>query len=113
MEAGPFELGANMKQRQQDVKPKMGLRGLLLRLAVAAAVVYLVVSLISGQLQVANKQQELDELNARVALQTEQNLEMQHLMEADEEQAYIERMVREKLGLVKPQERVYVDLTGQ
>lgn len=93
-------------------KPK-SLRGVLLRLGVGALVVYLVFSFISGQMKVADKRRQLAELNERVTLQAEQNRELERLMEADEEKAYVERMAREKLGYAWPTERVFIDLTGE
>lgn len=87
--------------------------GFLFKLAVAGAAVYLVVSFVGGQLKVAEKQRELEEVNARLELQQEKNEELQRLMESDDEDAYVERVAREKLGYARPRERVFVDLTGQ
>lgn len=89
------------------------LRGLLLKLGLAAVAVYLVFSFINGQMKVAQKQQELTELSARLEVQAEENRELERLMEADEERTYIERMAREKLGYARPQERVFIDLAGE
>lgn len=102
-----------MAKRQETKKKKSTFSGFLMKLAVLAAVAYLVVTFVSGQLQVAAKQRELDEVTARVELQAEQNRELQQLMDSGDEQAYIERMAREKLRYARPQDRIFVDLTGE
>lgn len=102
-----------MAKKSDEVKVKKSPLGVLLRLAVAGAAVYFVVSLVSGQLQVAEKQRELEALQARVSLQTEKNEELMRMLDADNDDAYIERMAREKLGYAKPGELVFVDLTGE
>lgn len=84
-----------------------------MKLAMAAAAIYLVVSLVSGQIKVAQKQRELEGMTLKVEQQIEKNNELQRLMEEDDEEAYIERVAREKLGHARPHERVFVDLTGQ
>lgn len=102
-----------MSAKTGKVKKKKKLSGILFRLCIAAAAVYLVVSFVDGQLQVANKQRELAEITARLEAQEETNRELQRLMDSDDEDAYIERMAREQLGYAKPYERVFIDLTGK
>jgi cell division protein FtsB len=94
-------------------KKKRGFRSLLLKLALAAVAVYLVAGFVGGQVQLAAKQRELAALSAQVAAQIQENRELARMMEEDNTDAYIERMAREKLGYVKPNERIFVDLTGE
>lgn len=96
------------KKRKQN-----GITSLLIKLAVAGASVYLVVSFVSGQLQVSEKQRKLAELDIKLETQTEQNAELERLMESGDEDAYVERMAREKLGYARPDERVFVDISGK
>lgn len=105
--------GDRMTKRKEAKKGKKSFPAFLLKLAVAAAAVYLVTTFIGGQLKVAAKQRELEEIAARVEQQAEVNRELQRMMDTDDEWAYIERVAREKLGYVRPHERVYIDLTGQ
>lgn len=100
--------------KQEKTKRKKGSAyKLLLRLAVAGAAVYLCVTFVGGQLKVAEKQQELAELNELVERQAEQNAELERLMESGDEDAYVERIAREKLGYARPDERVFVDISGK
>ena len=94
-------------------KPKSSFRGKLLKIAVALASAYLVVSFVSGQLEVSAKQHQLAEITAQVEQQAEKNIEMQAMMDAENEDAYIERVAREKLGYAYPNERVFIDISGE
>ncbi len=94
-------------------KKKRGFRSLLVKLALAAVAVYLLAGFVGGQIQLAAKQNELALLSQQVEAQTQENRELVRMMEEDDDTAYIERMAREKLGYAKPNERVFVDLTGE
>lgn len=81
-------------------------------MAVMGASAYVVVSFISGQLQVAAKQRELDAVTTQVEQQAERNREMLMMIGADNEDSYVERVAQEKLGYAHPNERVFVDISG-
>lgn len=102
-----------MANGKKQKRKKGSIYRILLRVAVAGAAVYLVVTLVNGQMQVAEKQQELSELNALMERQAEQNAELERLMESGDEDAYVERVAREKLGHARPDERVFVDISGK
>ena len=99
--------------KTKTVKKKASISGLVAKLLVAVLGVSLIANLVSGQLQAARMRQELDEVTQQVAQQQEQNQELQQIMESGDEDAYIERVAREKLGYARPGERVFVDITGQ
>ena len=86
---------------------------LVLYIGMAAAGISLVLSLISSQVEIVSKRQQLENVQALVAAQQAENTELQRTMEAEDEQAYIERVAREKLGYVSPEEQVYVDMSGK
>lgn len=102
-----------MRKTPDKKKPKKGVLSVLFKLAAAAVAVYLVVSFVAGQVTAAGKRHELAELTAKVEQQVETNQELTRLMEADNEDAYIERVAREKLGYARPNEKIFVDLTGE
>lgn len=101
-----------MAKKANAEKPKKSFGGILFRLSCAVVVTYLVVSFVAGQLNLAEKRRELESLQAQVSMRVEDNLEMQRMLNADDEDAYIERTAREKLGYARAGERVFVDLTG-
>ena len=82
-------------------------------LAVAGISVSLMVAFVSGQMELSSKQQELNAVTVQVERQTEKNAELSHLKDSGDEDAYVERIAREKLGYVRPDERVFVDITGK
>ncbi len=103
-----------MAKVQAASKPKKNtVSSWMFKVAVASAAVYLVISFVGGQMQVAAKQKELQEITAQVNRQAEENRELQSLIESDDEAAYIERVARERLGYALPHERVFIDLAGE
>ncbi len=102
-----------MARIKNEQMKKRGFFGVAWRLAVGAACVYLAYIFVAGQIQVSEKRRQLQEMDALLQKQTEQNDEIQRLMDTDNERAYIERIAREKLGYARPSERIFIDLTEE
>ena len=96
----------------QTKRKKKKLSNIAVKLAAVLASAYLVVSFVSGQLQVAAKRHEYEQLTQKLEAQKLQNQELQQLMDSGDEDAYIERVAREKLGYARPNERVFVDIVS-
>jgi cell division protein FtsB len=94
----------NMKNKKKK-RNKFLWRGLFL-----FAVVYVIVSVISLRLQINEAQQKLTFLTEQLKQQEIQNSKLDDLLTADE-QKQIEQTARDKLGLVYPDERVYIDIS--
>ncbi len=94
-------------------KRKMAQSAVALRVWLAGLLLYLVVSLVYVQIDIVSKRQQLDNLTQQVAVQQAQNQELQRTLDVDDEAAYMERVAREKLGYAKPDERLYVDMSGK
>ena len=95
-------LSGNRKKKRKN---KFLWRGLFL-----LAAVYVVVSVISLRLQINEAQQKLTLLAEQLKQQEMENLKLDDLLSADEQQQ-IEQTARDKLGLVYPDERVYIDIS--
>lgn len=95
-------LSGNRKKKRKN---KFLWRGLFL-----LAAVYVVVSVISLRLQINETQQKLTLLAEQLKQQEMENLKLDDLLSADEQQQ-IEQTARDKLGLVYPDERVYIDIS--
>ena len=85
----------------------------LRNVAVLFLIVYLSINLISAQFELMTKKQEYDSL-----LQQEQRLllevqDTRRLLEDDDDNAYIERMARERLGYANPNEKVFIDIQSE
>ncbi len=87
-------------------------KNIVYKFAVIAFLIYGLVSIVSLNLDVASKEQELEDLNEQVMLLEQQNNEALLQSELEENNDYIEKVAREKLGYAYPNERIYVDISG-
>ena len=101
-----------MKKKKKS-KTQTGPVVRLLKVITAVFAVLLVVSFINGRMQVSRMERELQEVNRQVEQQREANEELQRLMRTGDEDAYVERIAREKLGYARPGERIFIDITGK
>lgn len=83
------------------------------KLATAATAVALVFSFINGQLMVNRMQREAEAAQQQVQQQQESNEELRNLLATGDEDAYVERIARDRLGYAKPGERIFIDITGE
>ncbi|WP_367924368.1 septum formation initiator family protein [uncultured Ruthenibacterium sp.] len=83
-----------------------------IRLGLVFVCVYLGVSLISVQMEILAKRQQLDNVNQQVSAQQAENDEMRRTLDTDDEASYMERLARSKLEYALPNERVFVDMSG-
>ena len=91
-----------------------GLFGVLLRLLVIGLCGYLVVSLVSNEMDIMIKNQQIASLKQQVAQQQAETLELQRLLESGSDIGeYYEKIAREKLGYSYPDEQIFVDINGQ
>ena len=64
-------------------------------------------------MQISSKRQELEAVQAQLESQQQQNDELSRVLESGTALEIIERVARDKLGYAKPNERVFVDVTGK
>ena len=96
-----------MKKIQSSKKS----RNFLLKIALCVFVVYVVGMLISLQAQISAKQQEYAQVQEDISSQQAENQEILDSLEQDDEE-YIERVAREKLGYAKPGDQIFVNIAG-
>lgn len=96
-----------MAARRKKRKPN-----LLVRLFVLGFVVFTSLSLITMQLEVANKRRELEQLQRSIQQQELMNADTRRLLGDGTDLDYIERIARDKLGYVYPDEKVFIDRSG-
>lgn len=97
----------------KDKKKKDGLSKLLIRAGVVLLGGYLVVGMVMNQVDISSKKQQLKTLQQQLTAQQEQNDELSRILDSGSDQEIIERVARDKLGYAKPNERVFVDITGK
>ena len=100
--------------READFKKKKSkglLPGRLVPLAFMSHCGYLFFLLIQYQVSIASKQQELQSLQDQLTAQETTNAELSSTLDQGDS-AIIERYAREQ-GYVRPNERVFVDISGK
>ncbi|MBR5152587.1 MAG: septum formation initiator family protein [Clostridia bacterium] len=70
---------------------------------------YFVYIIIWQQISLTRKGNQIDELQAEIEQATAQTEKLEQELENLNDPAYLEKIAREKLGLVRPNERVFVD----
>lgn len=98
-----------LRVRIKQNKPR---KNVILRLCIFAFVLYAAVMLVDMQVQLASRKQEADELAARVDEQFLANKELERRLQAGAGDEYIERVAREELDYVYPDEKVFIDISG-
>ena len=74
---------------------------------------YLSINLVSQQQLIENKSNELAEVKKRIAAEVALLDELRNEKEMLMSDESLERIAREKLGMVKPGERVFIDMNRQ
>ena len=91
-----------------------GLFGVLLRLLIIAFCGYLLITLVTNEMDIMIKNQQIASLKQQVAQQQSETLELQRLLESRSDIGeYYEKVAREKLGYSYPDEQIFVDINGQ
>lgn len=90
-----------------------GLRARRLRLGLLALVVgALAVTGIAPAQQVYQQRRQIDKEEAKLAALTEKNAALESRLARSQDPAYMEKLAREQLGLVRPGETSYVVIPG-
>lgn len=84
----------------------------LVRFFMLCFVGYVAVSLIGMQVEVTSKRRELLALQQSVEQQKRINAETQRLLNGEDDEEYIERVARDKLGYAYPDEKIFIDRSG-
>ena len=94
-------------------KKKGGVSSLMLRLGLVALAAYLVVGMVFNQVEIAAKRQQLEAVEQQLEAQQAQNDELSRVLQSGTDEEIVERVARDQLGYAKPNERVFVDMTGK
>jgi len=93
------------------MKKKTKKKGRLLKLALCVFIVYIGALIFQQQVQIKQKQAQLAGLNSRYSEVQSQNAELQKEL-SDNDSQFILSVARDKLGYAKPDDRVYIDVSG-
>lgn len=105
----------NVRRRSQKnsgksaPKQKLNVKRLAIVAAAAVFIIYFVYAMIAQQIALSNKNKEIQSLEEQVSAANTETERLQKELDNLEDPEYLERVAREKLGLVRPNERVFVD----
>ncbi len=86
--------------------------GIVTKIVILAIIVYAGISLISLKVQVSDAQEAHDELQGQVDGVLQTNTELQYAIDHSTDPDTIEDIARNKLGLVKPGEKIFYDVNN-
>ena len=84
---------------------------LITKIVVVAIILYAGVTLVSLKVQVSAARQQREELRSQVSSITQTNTELQYAIDHSTDAETIEDIARDKLGLVKPGEKIFYDVS--
>ena len=84
---------------------------LITKIVIAAIVLYAGVTLVSLKVQVAEARTQSAELHSQVSSAAQTNTELQYAIDHSTDAETIEDIARDKLGLVKPGEKIFYDVS--
>ncbi len=94
------------------VATKKRKRRIVVIVAVIAITIYVGISMVFITNSYREKNQEIQQVQQQIDEQTVLNQEYQEMIDQGVDDEYIQKLAREKLGLVYPDERVYIDMGG-
>ena len=86
--------------------------GIITKIVIAALLVYAVVSLVTVRSKTAALNTQTQQLQQQVTDMTQSNAELEYKIEHSEDADTIEEIARDKLGLVKPGEKIFYDMSN-
>ena len=98
-----------MNKRKKQTKRHLNIRVCFM----VGLIVYLFYAIICQEVSLRENNAQISELKTEIASAKETLSKVEDLDTLSRSDAYIERLAREKLGLVLPDEVVFVDVTGR
>ncbi|MBC8585011.1 FtsB family cell division protein [Youxingia wuxianensis] len=83
-----------------------------MRICIFCFAAYIVVSLVSLQVEISSKRKELTQVQQLVEEQRLANKETERLLNLGDDRAYLSRIARDKLDMGNSDERVFRDASG-
>ena len=87
-------------------------RRIVVIVAVIAITIYVGISMVFITNSYREKSRDIQQVQQQIDEQTVLNQEYQAMIDQGVDDEYIQKLAREKLGLVYPDERVYIDMGG-
>lgn len=91
---------------------KLNVKRLAISFGAFVFCIYFICVMTSQQLTLSRKNNEVESLNVQINAANQETIRLKEELENVNDPEYLERMAREKLGLVAPNERVYIDINS-
>ncbi len=91
---------------------KKGKRKYKFRICLIIFVCYMVGVLINSQIELSEKKLELENINQNIVEQQIANDELELILSTGNNPDYVERIAQEELDFAYPDEKVYIDISG-
>lgn len=91
---------------------KSGKLSLPVKICLFIFAVYFAFVIVNLQIEIKRRRAELDDLQLKIESQYVQNTELKRVLEAGDDNEYVERIARERLGFAYPDEKVLIDISG-
>jgi len=86
--------------------------GIVTKIVILAIIVYAGITLVSLKVQVSDARETRDQLQGKVDGVLQTNTELQYAIDHSTDPETIEDIARNKLGLVKPGEKIFYDVNN-
>lgn len=99
----------------EPVKKPSKRRRTIFGICFALFAAYAVFTLISQQIQISQKQEELSQLEDKILIQEVKNGEVEDVYNSSDEEneEYIKKIAREELDYAEPDERIFINIAGE
>ncbi len=104
-----------MAARAYKKRKKAGQRSFSIIVFIAAVLLvgYFSVSIIQAQVEISRQEKAAAEIQQQIDEKTAENEDLQAALDSGDEAAYMERIARDSLGYVMPDEKVYYDTSSK
>lgn len=86
--------------------------GIITKIVIAALLIYAVASLVTVRSKTAALNAQKEQLQQQITDMTQSNAELEYKIEHSEDVDTVEEIARDKLGLVKPGEKIFYDMSN-
>lgn len=102
-------MGTTPKGKKKSAAKRINLKRAVICAVILVVAAYFMYAMIWQHTMISSKNKEIEELRESITTATEEAERLRQEVEKLNDPEYIERVAREKLGLVRPNERVFVD----
>ncbi|MEG2813987.1 MAG: septum formation initiator family protein [Oscillospiraceae bacterium] len=94
------------------ISRKKNKKAFILKVAMVAFAIYSIGYITLMQIDISSRKDALNQSKSELKEQQIINKEVSDILNSDKKDEYIMRIAREKLGFVFPDERVFIDISG-